>query len=213
MRALTLLYPPECMVCRQKIEEEQHGLCPGCRSRLEGQMRALHCPAPENTDALVCAAPYDGRFRRAVLDYKFNHRYAYGRPLAELAARAWELHHMPRPELVTCVPISLTHAHERGFNQSKELAACIAAQWDGPFAETLRRRVLARRQSDLHAEERWRNARRAFFPRSSADVNGKTVLLVDDIVTTGATVSTVAGMLREMGAVRVWVLSVAKTVQ
>lgn len=72
MRALTLLYPPECMVCRQKIEEEQHGLCPGCRSRLEGQMRALYCPAPENTDALVCAAPYDGRFRRAVLDLNFT---------------------------------------------------------------------------------------------------------------------------------------------
>ena len=213
MRALTLLYPPKCMVCGERISEEQHGLCPDCRARIGQDMRALYCSTPQNTDGLVCAAPYDGRFRRAVLDYKFNHRYAYGRPLAELAARAWELHHMPRPELVTCVPISAAHAHGRGFNQSAELAKCIAAQWDIPFEETLRRRVLARRQVDLRAEERWHNARRTFFPRSSADVNGKTVLLVDDIVTTGATVSTCAGILREMGAVHVWALAVAKTMR
>lgn len=211
MNMLTLLYPGKCMLCRERISEEQRGLCPACRAYMEKSMKELYCPAPGNTDGLICAALYQGRFRRAIVDYKFNGRYAYGKPLAELAMRAWELHHMPKPDVVTCVPISRIHIHGRGFNQSAELARWIAAQWDVPFMETLRRRVLARRQSDLNAEQRWSNARRTFFPYSLADVEGKTVVLVDDVVTTGATVSTCAGILREMGAICVWALAAAKT--
>lgn len=213
MNTLTLLYPDKCMLCGQRIAEPQRGLCPDCRARLEQQLRTVHTPAPPNLDALVCAAWYAGRVRRALLDYKFNHHYAYGRPLAELLAQAWEVRRMSAPDVITCVPVSLTHVYGRGFNQSAELAACLAAHWELPFVQTLRRRLLARRQSALNRTDRWHNARRTFFPRATADVEGKTVLLVDDIVTTGATVSTCAGILREMGATRVWALAAAKTGQ
>lgn len=208
---MTLLYPSKCMLCGQRIAEKQRGLCESCRVEMEQRMRELYLPAPHHTDGLVCAGMYEGRLRRAVLHYKFYGQRAYGRPLAELAAQAWELHQMPKPDLLTCVPISPVHAHGRGFNQSEQLAKYIAARWNIPFEHTLRRRVLARRQRELNAQDRWLNARRTYYPRYTANVDGKNILLVDDIVTTGATVSTCAGLLREMGAVCVWALGVTKT--
>lgn len=210
MKPLTLLYPSRCMLCGKPVPEELHGLCMSCYGDAEEEMRQMICRPPEHADAMICAARYSGHMRRAVINLKFEQRRAYLKPLAELMALAWELHHMPVPDIITCVPISPARAHGRGFNQSAALAKVLAMQWDVPFKETLRRRVLSRRQSNLRAAERWTNARRAFVPRIHVDLDGKTVLLVDDIVTTGATVSTCAGLLRQMGARCVWVLAAAR---
>lgn len=211
MRPLALLYPPRCMLCGAWIAEEQGGLCPACREQAERDMRQMFCRPPAQVEALICAAPYAGRMRRALTQLKFEQRRAWLAPLAGLMAQVWALHGMPRPDVLTCVPLSAPRTHGRGFNQSEELAKLLAARWDVPFVRALRRRALSPRQSALRAAERWDNAQRAFAARADIDLGGKCVLLVDDIVTTGATASTCAGLLRRLGARRVWVLAAAKT--
>ncbi len=210
MRAAALLYPCACMLCGAATAEHQRGLCPDCRQRAVQQMRRLFCDAPKPIDRLVCAMPYDGAMRHALIAYKFYGRYDYERPLTDFMAEAWEFHGMPLPDAVTCVPISFLHAHRRGFNQSERLAAALARRWDVPFVPTLRRRMFSRRQSKLPAAKRWQNASRSFQPRPNCALDAKRVLLIDDIVTTGATVQACAGLLRQMGAESVWVLAAAR---
>lgn len=205
MKPSVLLFPKRCMLCRSYLSGEQNGLCDTCRIRMEQDMPQIWRAPPEYLETLVCAARYGGRVRRAVLDVKMNGKRANIIPMAQLMMKAWEIHKMPMPDLITCVPASPIHARVRGFNPSEGLARAIAQQWDVPFEETLRHRVFSRKQSKLHAPQRWKNAKRAFSPytlfgRYGVDLSGKRVLLVDDIVTTGATVSVCAGLLRQMGA-------------
>lgn len=211
MKPLTLLYPEHCMLCRENITEEQRGLCPACRKIAKAELCSMAGKAPDGVDKLVCAARYQGKMRRAVIDFKFKQRNANARPLAELMAEAWEFSSNRKPDLITYVPISALRTHARGFNQSEELAKLLAARWDIPVKATLRRKMFSRRQSNLHAKQRWDNAKKAFLLRPDVDVSGKHVLLVDDIVTTGATICTCAALLREMGAEAVWVVAAAKT--
>ncbi len=210
MKPSALLFPERCMLCADYLPEGQRGLCATCREWAEQEMETVYCAPPEHTDAMICAARYRGYMRGVVTDLKFHGKRANVPPMAELMAQAWEKRGMAMPDVITCVPVSPTRARSRGFNQSEALAREIARRWDVPFAHTLKRRMLARRQSELHAGERWENARRTYVARDDAGVSGKTVLLVDDIVTTGATVSVCAGLLRESGAARVWGLAFAK---
>lgn len=211
MRPAALLFPARCMLCQTYLPDSAHGICDTCRDQLEQEMPWLVCTPPDQLDALVCAARYGGQMRRAIADVKFRGRRAGLTPMAQLMTRAWETHHMPKPDAVTCVPVSPVRMHTRGFNQSAELAQRIAQQWDVPFVPMLRRRVLARRQSVLHAHARWDNAKRAFSLRDGAEnLSGRQIVLVDDIVTTGATLSTCAGLLRGAGASHVYGLALAR---
>ena len=117
---------------------------------------------------------------------------------------------MPRPDVITCVPISPLRLRTRGYDQSAEMAKYLSKQWDIPFEPVLGRRMLSRMQSKLQAEQRWDNARKSFYLRRNTDLEGKHVLLVDDIVTTGASISCCAVLLRKAGAQTIWVLAAAK---
>lgn len=208
MRRLTeLLYPERCMLCGTAISAQQNGLCEICRSRAQIELRQMHCVPPEQLDALVCAGAYRGAMRDAMIAFKFHARRSSLMPLTQLMAQAWEYHAMPRPDLVTSVPISTLRAHTRGYNQSEAFAHDLAKRWDVPEAVTLKRRILSRRQSELAASERWDHARKAFLLCDGIQLQGKQVLLVDDIVTTGATISICAGLLRQAGAAKVWALA------
>ena len=211
MKPLTVLYPQHCLVCRKLIAEQDHGLCASCRAMTKAEMCSLVYKTPDHVDRLVCAVRYSGGFRRAITNFKFHQQRAYAKPLAELMIQAWDMHGMHQPNIITYVPISTFRAYTRGFNQSKELANLLAEAWNIPVVSTLRRKNFSRRQSELCAKDRWKNAEKAFFPCSNIDLHGKTVLLIDDIVTTGATINSCSVHLKQMGAHTVWVLAAAKT--
>ena len=211
MKPLSLLYPSHCMLCRKAIAADQQGLCSSCRSMVKAEMCSLVCQPPQGVERLVCSMRYTGKFAGAITAYKFKQQRAYAAPLAQLMMQAWEWNGMKKPDIITYVPISTLRMHTRGFNQSRDLAQIIADTWQVPIQATLRRRLLSRRQSNLHARQRWNNAQKTFLLRSDTNLTGKTVLLIDDIVTTGATVSSCAALLKKSGAHTVWVLAAAKT--
>ncbi|MDO4286677.1 MAG: phosphoribosyltransferase family protein [Eubacteriales bacterium] len=209
---MSVLFPARCIFCGGWISEQQHGICVDCREQAEAEMKTVYCTPTEGTDAVICAGRYQRDLRQALIHMKFHQ---YGNqvlgPLAELMQQAWELHHMPQPDVITCVPVSQLRVHTRGYNQSAEFAKYLAESWQVPFEPMLKRHLFSKRQSSLQASARWDNAKKSYCLRSGVKLEGKSVLLVDDIVTTGATADICALLLKQAGATAVWVLAAAKT--
>ena len=110
------------------------------------------------------------------------------------------------------MPIGLLRLRERGYNQAELLAKAVAKPFRLPCIATLRKRAFTPKQSTRKdATARQQNAARALLPLANADVHSKSVVFVDDIITTGATAAAAVKLLREMGAMKVYVLAATHT--
>ncbi len=162
---------------------------------------------PPAFDWARSAAVYAGAVREAIQAFKFSGKASLARPLAALVLDGWR----PPAGVTAVVPVPLARARERerGYNQAALLAERIAASADLP----LRPRWLTRlrdtpAQSELSAAERRANVRHAFG--ASPEVAGAHVVLVDDVLTTGATIAECSRALRAAGAAAIGVLTVAR---
>ncbi len=176
-------------------------LCGSCRRRAPG------------FDYARAAARYDGVVREAVHAFKFGGRRALAAPLGDLLVEVAGGLPTGPPDLLLPVPLHPRREHERGFNQAALLARRVGRSWGCPVREdVLARAVPTQSQTELDAVARRANVRTAFRLRRSAPVAGRHVLLVDDVLTTGATLSECARCLREAGAALVGALTVARVV-
>ena len=196
--------------------------CAVCDSTLP-RLEAAHCPvcALPTWDGAICGQclrnpPY---FKRTVA------AYAYAFPLDKLvlALKYGEKFHLAdklgdrlakcvavRPDCLVAMPLHPARLRERGFNQSLQLARCIGQQLDLPVLPFVCQRVRnTPSQSGLPWKERGKNMRNAFI--CSADVAGKHVAIVDDVMTTGATLNELALALLNAGATEVSAWVVART--
>ncbi|HEY0504336.1 MAG TPA: ComF family protein, partial [Lysobacter sp.] len=158
-------------------------------------------PLAEVHAACVYAAPID----RLLLRFKFHHHLAAGGLLAQLMAQA--LASAPRPDALMAVPLHRARLRRRGYDQALELARPLARALQLPLRDDLLRRVRATpAQSRLDAGARRRNLRDAFAVRGGVELPAH-VALVDDVMTTGATVHAAAAALHRAGVARVdaWV--------
>lgn len=208
---------PDCLAAHFPAEG---AACPGCGARPPvPQATALTCGAclrePRPWGRLVAAGPYDGRLRELILAYKFEGRLELGRQLQELLLAAFQRGLADFPELSGCellapVPLHPRRLLSRGFNQSREIARLLSARRALPIRQEALQRV--RRtvpQMELSRGERVENIRGAFAARPEV-VAGRSVLLVDDIMTTGATLEECARTLAAAGAARVDALVLAR---
>jgi len=156
-------------------------------------------------DAAVRLGPYDGRLRDAVLRMKS----ARGEGLAEMMGRVFREVACPalRREsvaMVVPVPLHWRRRWSRGYNQAAAIARELAEELGAEFAPNLLRRVRhTPQQVQPTASARRENVKGAFLARSGASLAGRTVLLVDDVMTTGSTAGEAARVLRGVGAARV----------
>jgi len=210
-RALPLLPDPGCLVCGETFPGLQSGLpCDACRRR-----------RPPYAYARAVAAYRDG-MRTAIHALKYDRRPAVARPLAlllaEVGGRLLSRLGAPRAgvprELVDAViPIPLHRARlaERGFNQAELLAAPCARRWELPLlTRALVRAHSTRPQTELDPAARRVNVAGAFTVTRPREVAGRRLLVVDDVLTTGATVAAAARALRDAGAAVVGVLVLAR---
>lgn len=188
--------------------------CVGCDARLPnervfcGPCAATVLP-DEVTGPVIAAARFGGAVADGIRRFKFGGRPDLARPLGALLRRA-----LPRVlsgvDLVVPVPLHPARLAERGYNQAALLARLVAPDRRARFApEALARVVATPQQVGLPREARMTNVAGAFQPRS-ADLRGARVLLVDDVATTGATLSACALALRDGGAACVTALVVAR---
>ncbi|MGN1031079.1 MAG: ComF family protein [Butyricicoccaceae bacterium] len=200
-RLLDLVFGCRCMLCGKTLE--YGALCPSC----EDELQTKYADSSRRR-GVYTVFRYRDALRRAILRMKFRHAVSYADTFGViLADRAQELA-LPA-DCVTYVPISALRMHFRGFNQSEIMARAVAKELGVPCVPAMHRRMFSRRQSKLSHEQRQSNAARAFYLRRGCDLTGKHVLLIDDIITTGATIRSCADLLRRAGAVEVTALVLA----
>ncbi len=230
--------PSQCEVCRQWCGEGKEvgsALCADCvarfatplsRCRRCGLRTGLTTPAcgaclraPPPFENTVCVADYGFPWDRLIADFKFEGRAELAGMLAARLHAAWL--QAPRPQagtpavsLVLPVPLSATRLSERGYNQAWELARRVAARAMLPARPDLLQRPWdTAHQADLNRAARQQNLRSAFMvdPRLRPVLAGQRVALVDDVMTTGATVREAAAVLLRAGAAAVDVWVIART--
>jgi ComF family protein len=175
--------------------------CRGCRGH------------PLAFDRVVRLGPYDGLLRQVILRMK----HVSGEGLAELLGLLWAEQAEPRVrelgvEAVVPVPLHWWRRWARGYNQSEALALALAARSHLPCRPGWLRRIRnTPRQTLQTAGARRQNVAGAFRARATPEVRGKTVLLVDDVLTTGSTASDAGRALRAAGAARIVVAVLARS--
>ena len=200
-----------CTQCGLPLGSSNRLVCAACTARPPPFSRTI---APLRYDAVVAALVHALKFRRSlvhgrvmatILQASVQRAYSQSRPLPEQDCDASE-----RPSIVVPVPLSLRRLLRRGHNQAATIARRVGAELDLPVRyDRLRRIRHTSPQTGLSRRERLRNLAGAFEHRGV--LAGETVAIVDDVVTTGATVRAVARCLRRAGAGAVHVWAVART--
>jgi ComF family protein len=228
---LDLLYPALCAVCGALLGPGRRDpLCGRCWEGIAriGPPYCLRCGAPMLTleppgappascspcalaappwDYARAAARYAGPVREALHAFKFGGKRTLAGPLGDLLVGQCPLPAVP--EAVVPVPLAPARERERGFNQAALIAERLARALRAPLRPGWLVRVRPTApQSDLGANERRLNVRGAFLAAPAAA--GRHVVVVDDVMTTGATVAECARALRAAGAQRIGVLTVAR---
>ena len=154
---------------------------------------------------------YKDNARRAVLSMKFHNKESYCHAFAFLIVNSILKENFPTFDFITYVPLSRESLKERGFNQAELVAKECSKLLNIPIIDTLLRIDGTPRQSSLSMNKRRSNAKRAFKGREMA-LSG-TALLIDDIYTTGSTLSYTASLLLKMGCDKVYISAVAISVK
>jgi ComF family protein len=153
-------------------------------------------PVPPGLDAVVAVASFEGVAREAVHALKFGERHAISAMMGRLMATAVPPHEV---HIVAPVPLHPSRRRDRGYDQAAMLAGHIGRSMGIPCRRNLLRRVRkTRQQTTLDGIHRRENVRGAFAARER--LQGETVLLVDDVLTTGATMAAAAEAARDAGA-------------
>jgi len=185
-------------------------ICPICGESGSGQGVCHDCiQKPPDFDALRSATLFEGRIREALHHLKYNHDLGLGEVLAPHLVKVYQKQAWSA-DLVTAVPLSRKRQRMRGYNQAEILAKPFAALIQKPYsARAVQRVVDTRSQIDLSADERRKNVLGAFHA-NSLYVSQKSVIIVDDVSTTGSTISECALALKQAGAIKVYALTLAR---
>lgn len=199
---LDLLFPPRCVFCGGLLHlGENGGICTACQRGLPWLLEEEAEQTGEFFSLCVSPLRYQGVVRDSIRRYKFKGIRGYGRVYGKLVAQCVRDHLKEDCSLVTWVPLSEKRLRERGYDQAFLLAATAALHMDTVAVETLCKARHTQAQSGLTEEERRRaNVLGAYEITDSALVDGKRVLLIDDVITTGSTLSECARVLRTAGA-------------
>ena len=208
---LDLLFPPKCPFCQRVLDDPRAPVCPNCQPRLPW----LEGPAGEQKVEFAdgCFAPlaYRDRVVEAIHRYKFQQVRAYGEPLGRLMGQCLLDRRPQGADVITWAPLSRKRLRKRGFDQAELLAGAVSGETGIPLLPLLKKRRDTPAQSGLDGTSARRaNALGAYELAPGAEVAGKRVVLVDDVVTSGATLGECARILRQGGAEEVVCLTLAR---
>ncbi len=204
---LSFLFPPKCILCGNLLNREETDLCHQCRTETEEFSKTKRkIPFVAHWTAIWY---YKDNVRKSIQKYKFrnarSYADAYGRMLAmKLLEEEFDV--------LTWVPISTQRRFKRGYDQSRLLAEAVAKELGIEAVSTLRKICNTKPQSTLtEAAQRRANVLGVYKIKNKEAIAGKRILLLDDVVTTGATASECAKTLLTAGAAEVQFAAIAAT--
>ena len=205
---LRLIYPPKCVLCARFLTRQETDLCHDCRQNAD--------PFPGNKTKIPFIAHwtalwyYKDNVRASIHRFKFGNRRHYAGVYGRLLALRLIESNFAQVDLVTWVPVSTLRKFRRGYDQSKLLAQALGKELSLPVFRVLKKVRHTPPQSTLgHAPQRRANVLGAYRITDPSKVAGKRILLLDDVVTTGATASECAKVLLTAGAKEVLLATVA----
>lgn len=218
---LNLLYPRHCPVCHRILKDQTGNVCPECVDGFAGigGDYCLKCGKPVKQGIEYCRECagrersfdrnkaiflYNERLRQSLVRYKYHGYREYGDFYADSICRyaareilSW------KPDVIVPVPLDSRKQRMRGFNQAGYLAERIGLYFGIPVSHSLLVKVhKTKSQKKLNAAQRRQNLRDAF--RARENIQGLTVLVIDDVYTTGSTMAAAASCLKDAGAERVY---------
>lgn len=216
---LDLIFPSRCIICRQLLNSNVPiHICSKCITEVEFYNKdivplSLGGGIRSYCDGVVCVGKYQHSLKKALRDYKFNDRPSFYRAFGELIADKINRVLIQYPlDVIVPVPMSRKRKAQRGYNQ----AALIATKASQILSVPLDARSIVKvkdtlRQSSLGRQERLTNLNDAFQVLSTYPYLGKTVVLIDDIITTGSTLNECSKALKAAGAKYVFGAVIATT--
>lgn len=233
-RLLDALWPRVCPICGKLSDRPKRHVCSACLMRIdfveqeEGCCRICGRPVEELKTDYLCedcrvykprydraatALNFTGAARKLVTGFKYNaHLWLLKDFVDWLEAAAMARYNLNAIDLILPMPTTLFHRLDRGYNPSTLLAEQLAKRLGKPLLKgALLRKGLPKRQAGLSEEKRRENVKGTFRVRKCEILRGKTILLLDDVLTTGSTLSAAAKELKKAGARCILALTLARS--
>ncbi len=226
---LDMLFPEGryCIVCRHKLVGGQHILCLDCESRIKPILPPIcaMCGRSVNKSGKLCGdcmnqkrsfvqarsfGEYDGVLKKVIHEFKYHGRRELADFIGYKMLSVFEGLGWPEFDVIVPVPLHKKRQKERGFNQAYLLAAYLGKKIGLPVCNDIVRVKHTEHQTLLSRHQRSKNLKGAFQLIDSSRIKGKTVLLVDDVYTTGSTADECSATMREAGAKHIYVLTCAR---
>jgi ComF family protein len=199
MKLSDLLFPPKCVLCRTILEKDEVHLCLDCR--IDGPDCSVYRTKLPFVDSWVAVWYYEGNARKSLIRYKFQGARSYVGSYASFLAAKIRQEYPEGFDIITWVPTGPIRKFFRGFDQVELLAEALGQALDTKPVCLLKKIRHNRRQSSISgAAHRRANVLGAYKVIDAQQLSGTRILLLDDIITTGSTVSECARVLLTAGA-------------
>lgn len=229
---INLLYPPLCLHCQEVKRNETHLLCDSCVELLELIDPSERCPQcfsadycsnkrlcsvclqrPPLLNGIAAAFDYVGPAASLVRKLKYSNQPHLAKGCAAYLAAQFLRLNWPLPDIIVPVPIALTHLFERGYNQSLELSRYFAETLNRPVLEVLTRKSGDYSQAGLSRQQRCQLNHAYFRLKERAQLQDKSILLIDDVTTTGSTIRQCAEVLMEACPASIYGLTFCRAIK
>ena len=220
---INIVFPKYCLNCHSRLRKTEIVLCTNCADSLKFIEQKV-CPkcgsflfekTSHNCDFAFDAArsvfQFDETLRNLIHHFKYEEMKKLGEFLGKYAADFLEKEHFAAADIIAPVPLHKVKKRARGFNQSEILTRHIAKIIDCEhIPELIQRKKFTQTQTKLSRQQREKNVKDAFNVNAKYEVTNRKILLVDDVFTTGSTVNSISKVLKEAGASKIFVLTIAR---
>lgn len=226
---LDLIFPQHCIICKKYLSRKEENICQPCwdnlvflpspfcaecRSFVEKDRKCKRCEDESGLSLVYSLGNFDESYQRLIYAFKYGQLLNLGKRLGStLGEKIKEDKRFLECDFLIAVPLHSSRKRKRGFNQSEILADEISQKIGLPvLKDILKRKKKTKDQTNLDTKEREENVRGAFEVRDRDKISGKNIILVDDVITTGATLKECARTLTQAGASGVLGLTVVVVV-
>lgn len=211
-RILDLLFPPRCPFCGALLDHSLPGPCPRCEEANLWFPPGQGVFPGQAFSRCVCVGWYRDFLRESILQFKFHNHPKYARAYGPMLAKAIRTYLPGTYDCITWAPVSSMTLKSRGYDQSRLLAEATAEALNTQALPLLEKKKHNVPQSSLQSgRQRWANVVGVYTVPHPEQVRGRRILVIDDILTTGATLEECAKTLRNHGAIQVVAATFCKT--